>query len=151
MLSRVNAPKDILAGVIFIVFGLATFFKARDYQIGSALDMGPGYFPAAVGLLLAFLGCAGILRGLLQKTADPITPHRLGPLVLIFVGIMVFSFLIETAGLVIASAALIAITCAQRIREHPVEVLATYVLLTAFVAFVFIYLFEMQLRLFWWQ
>lgn len=150
MLSRLHAPKDILAGLIFIVFGLATVVKAQDYEVGSALGMGPAYFPAAVGLILVFLGCAGILRGFLQKDPDPITPHSVTPLFLIFLAVIAFSLLITSAGLVVASAALILISCLPRIQQHPLEVLATYVLLTSFVGFVFIYLFEMQLRLFWW-
>jgi hypothetical protein len=151
MFSRVNAPKDLLAGAIFIVFGLATFLKAQDYKIGTAFQMGPGYFPATIGLVLAVIGIAAILRGLAQKVPDPIERHRVEPLILIFAGIMAFSFLIERTGLVVASAALIGIACFRRLLTNPLEVLAIYVALTGFAALVFVELFEMQLRLFWWQ
>ena len=151
LLGRVNAPKDILAGLIFIGFGLATFVMAGDYAMGTALDMGPGYFPAAIGLVLAGIGAAAIVRGLTQKTPDPITPHRLQPLILIFAGILAFSLLIERAGLVVASAALIGLACLPRLRSHPLEVLAIYVVLTAFSALVFVVLLDMQLPLLPWR
>ena len=151
MLLRVNGPKDLLAGLIFIVFGLATFWKSHDYEVGSALEMGPGYFPAAMGVVLTILGIAAIARGLTLKVADPITPHKLEPLLLIFGGIIAFSLLIETTGLLIAAAVLIALACYRRLRSNPLEVLAIYVGLTGFSAFLFVYLFEMQLPLFWWR
>ena len=73
MLVRVNAPKDIFAGLIFIAFGVGTFVLAHDYEIGTAVEMGPGYFPAAIGLVLAAIGIAAIIRGISRKTPDPIT------------------------------------------------------------------------------
>ena len=151
MRLQLNAPKDILAGLIFVLFGLLTFFKARDYEIGSALDMGPGYFPAAMGLVLVVLGIMGLVRGLTLKTADPITPHKIEPLVLIFTGIMAFSFLIDRAGLFVASAALIGISGFRALINKPLETLAIYFVLTGFCALVFVGLFEMQLTLFWFS
>ena len=44
MIARVNGPKDILAGLIFIAFGVGTFILAHYYTLGTAVDMGPGYF-----------------------------------------------------------------------------------------------------------
>ncbi len=149
MRMKSAANKDILAGVIFILFGLLTHLKSRDYEIGSALDMGPGYFPAALGIVLVVLGLIGILRGLTIKIPDPITPHKLEPLFLIFAGIMAFSFLIDRAGLFVASAALIGIACFRSMLANPIEILVIYLTLTGFCAFVFVYLFEMQLPLFW--
>lgn len=148
---RVNAPKDILAGLIFIGFGLGTFVLAHDYEIGSAVEMGPGYFPAAVGIVLAVIGVAAIVRGVRRKTRDPITPHRIEPLLLVFAGILAFSFLIEPMGLLVAAAALIGIACLRRLLSNPFEVLIVYLALTGFSALVFVHWFDMQMPLFWWQ
>ena len=148
MSSNLKAPKDLLAGLIFVVFGGATFLMARRYDVGTATDMGPGYFPAAIGLVLVAIGAMAIVRGVVAKVADPITPHRLEPLVLVFAAIMAFSLLIERAGLFIASVALIGIICLRRLRTNPLEVLAIYVVLTGFCAIVFVEWFDMQLPLF---
>ena len=109
------------------------------------------YFPAARGLVLAIIGVAAIARGLTRADPDPIEPHRLEPLFLIFTGIVAFSLLVERAGLLVASAALIGIACYRRIFSHPWEVLITYVALTGFAALVFVVLFEMPMPLFWWR
>lgn len=151
MLVRVKSPKDILAGLIFIGVGAAAFVLAHDYEIGTAVDMGPGYFPAAIGLVLAAIGVAALTRGLTRGTPDPLTPHRIEPLVLVFAAVLAFSFLIEPAGLLVASAALIGIACFRRLLSNPLEVLAIYVALTGFSALVFVHWFGQQLPLFWWH
>ena len=54
---KVKNPKDFWAGMMFIGFGL--FFVAwawTHYQMGSAVRMGPAYFPTVLGGLLAVLG-----------------------------------------------------------------------------------------------
>ena len=151
MFERINAPKDILAGLIFIAFGASTFVLAHDYKMGTAVQMGPGYFPATIGLVLAGIGVAAIIRGITRKIPDPMEKHRLEPLFLVFASLFVFSLLLERTGLFVAAAALIGISCFRRLLTNPLEVLIIYVLLTGFCALVFVMWFDMQLPLFWWK
>lgn len=54
---RIRSHKDLWAGLMFIGFGL--FFAVwawMNYQMGSAVRMGPAYFPVLLGGLLTFLG-----------------------------------------------------------------------------------------------
>jgi hypothetical protein len=48
--------KDVLAGLAFIAFGLAFGAASLGYQLGTALRMGPGYFPLVLAGLLVLLG-----------------------------------------------------------------------------------------------
>ena len=51
--------KDFLAGLLLLSFGCIGFYLALDYPFGSALRMGPGYFPRVLsGILIAF----GVVR-----------------------------------------------------------------------------------------
>ena len=45
--------KDYYGGGLMIVIGLGAVACGADYQIGSLRQMGPGFFPVAVGVLLA--------------------------------------------------------------------------------------------------
>ena len=54
--------RDILAGTLFIVIGALALLGARGYPVGSAMRMGPGYFPAVLGVLLILLGALLGLR-----------------------------------------------------------------------------------------
>ncbi|MBV7484239.1 tripartite tricarboxylate transporter TctB family protein [Bordetella sp. BOR01] len=60
--------QDFWSGVMFIALGLGFAWKAANYQMGTAARMGPGYFPFALGLVLAILG-AIVLLGSLAKNA----------------------------------------------------------------------------------
>lgn len=51
-----GSRKDLLAGAVFVGFGLAFAVTASTYEIGSAVRMGPGYFPLVLGGLLVLLG-----------------------------------------------------------------------------------------------
>jgi hypothetical protein len=54
---QVKSPKDFWAGLMFIGFGLFfAIWAITYYQMGSAVRMGPAYFPAVLGGLLAVLG-----------------------------------------------------------------------------------------------
>ena len=52
--------KDFWSGLMLIVTGGGAIFIARNYQFGSSLRMGPGYFPTVLG------GAAGHVRRLLR-------------------------------------------------------------------------------------
>src|SRR5713226_8433114 len=52
MSISIRSPRDFYAGLIFLLFGALAAYIARDYPIGSAVRMGPGYFPYLLGILL---------------------------------------------------------------------------------------------------
>ena len=57
MKLKIKAPKDFWAGLMFIGFGAFFMIWAlTHYQMGSAVRMGPAYFPAVLGGLAVFLG-----------------------------------------------------------------------------------------------
>ena len=63
MKLRIKAPKDFWAGLMFIGFGLFFLIWAiTHYQMGSAVRMGPAYFPTVLGGLLAVLGAFVLLE-----------------------------------------------------------------------------------------
>ena len=53
---KITSPEDFWSGVMFISFGAVAIFIAQDYPLGSAMRMGPGYFPTGIGLGLIALG-----------------------------------------------------------------------------------------------
>jgi Tripartite tricarboxylate transporter TctB family len=56
---KIKSPKDFWAGLMFIASGLFFAIWAKEfYQMGTAVRMGPAYFPFVLGGLLAVLGAA---------------------------------------------------------------------------------------------
>jgi hypothetical protein len=68
MTIKIKAPKDFWAGMMFIGVGLFFMFWALTYyQMGSAVRMGPAYFPAVLGGLLAFLGALVLMESFVLR------------------------------------------------------------------------------------
>ena len=65
--------KDFWAGLMFTGFGLAFMLGSFNYPMGSAVRMGPAYFPAMLGGLLALLGVVIFFRAFVSKIAHPLT------------------------------------------------------------------------------
>lgn len=137
MTTAIRNPADFWAGLIYIAFGATGIVAAQDYGLGTALRMGPGYFPMLLAGLLTFLGIISVLRGLRVK-GDDVTRLNLRGILLIAGPIMLFAFLIRTAGLLIALPVLI--YCSAYASAH-FNLLRTTLLaagLTAFCSLVFV-------------
>src|SRR6266404_3308136 len=76
-MPAIRHPKDFVAGLIFLAFGIAAIVLSSAYPLGTAARMGPGYFPRILGILLIVLGLALALRALrLQGGPLPHWPWR---------------------------------------------------------------------------
>lgn len=106
MTSRVN--NDVAAGLMFVAFGVLGLYLAKDYPVGSALRMGAGYVPRGLCWLMVILGGFIAGKGFLSG-GDALTKWALKPLAIISVAIVAFGALIEFAGLVVATLALVCI------------------------------------------
>jgi hypothetical protein len=75
---HIKRPKDFWAGLMFIGFGLFTVaWSLTHYQMGTAVRMGPGYFPVMLGGLLAVLGAAVLAESIMLRPAEGATPLQL--------------------------------------------------------------------------
>jgi hypothetical protein len=59
-----------------VALGLAFAVAASRYELGSALQMGPGYYPLVLGGLLVALGVGVAVEGLLRRRAPRDAPVR---------------------------------------------------------------------------
>ena len=64
MKMELRNNKDFWAGMMLIGIGAAAMFIARDYRFGSALRMGPGFFPTILGGILIVFGICIMAVGL---------------------------------------------------------------------------------------
>jgi putative tricarboxylic transport membrane protein len=62
---KIKNPKDFWSGVMFVGSGLFFALWAMEfYQMGTAVRMGPAYFPTVLGFLLVVLGAIVLLQSL---------------------------------------------------------------------------------------
>ena len=100
-MSVIKNPKDFWTGVIYVVFGGAAFFIARDYGMGSASRMGPGYFPTVLSALLMLFGVVAIVRSFLVP-GEAIGKFAIKAGILILAAVVLFGFLLPRAGFIVA-------------------------------------------------
>ena len=50
--------RDYAGGMLMTAIGLAAAFQGSSYQLGTLERMGPGFFPTALGVILAAVGLA---------------------------------------------------------------------------------------------
>lgn len=88
--------QDFYAGLLFSVLGGAFAWGATSYDIGSAAEMGPGYFPLVLGMLLVALGVAITAKAFGQPNADARTigPWAWRPLICIVLANLLFGVLL---------------------------------------------------------
>jgi len=93
---RIKNPKDFWAGLMFIGTGVFfALFAYAYYQMGTAVRMGPAYFPFLLGGLLAFLGLLVLIEGLtLQGTGELQLPFNIVDLL---IAVAIFAVLLEVA------------------------------------------------------
>ena len=141
--------KDFLAGLVFLAFGLAAMHIAdRDYSMGTLVRMGPGDFPAALGLILALFGVYLAARGLGWPRKDE-TPVAWDwrPVGCIVASMFLFGFLLPRLGLVSALAAMFVVAALGGREFRWREVLALTAVMTVFAVGVFVYLLKLPFQL----
>ena len=111
MRLRVEGPKDVLAGLIYMAFGGLMFYAALGYRLGTAGRMGPGYFPRVLALILIALGLVSLVRGFLVH-GEKIERVKLKSLTLILAATALFGGLLERLGLAMALIVLMLVSAA---------------------------------------
>jgi hypothetical protein len=64
---KIKNGKDFWAGLMFLGAGIGFMIVSRNYPMGTAVRMGPAYFPTVLGGLMAVLGAIIFLRAFVSK------------------------------------------------------------------------------------
>jgi hypothetical protein len=135
---RIKSPKNFWAGLMFIGIGLFfTIWAVVQYQMGTAVRMGPAYFPTVLGGLLAVLGSI-VLFGSFAIEGPKVPPFAFRPLILVSVSCLLYGYLMKPLGLVGATAALVFVAAAAGHEFKWKEVAALFVVLIIFSWAVFV-------------
>jgi hypothetical protein len=145
MISLSN--KDFWAGLMLIAIGAAAVFIARDYAFGTALRMGPGFFPIVLGGILILFGVYMLANGL--REGEKIEGSwSLRALVILPLSLVLFGVLMERAGFVPAMLVLIFGSATASTEFRVVEALLFSVGLTALSVAVFVWALGLPYPLF---
>jgi hypothetical protein len=130
--------KRFLSGLMFLGIGAVSIYIAQDYPMGSALRMGPGYFPIVLSGILVAFGVYELILGIL-KPAPVIGNWSLRALIILPASAVIFGILMEWAGFIPAMIALIYASAFSSDEFKFWEVTALAIGLTAASVGLFIY------------
>jgi hypothetical protein len=123
--------RDIIGGCLLMVIGLwATLQAWLDYPLGTVSHMGPGMFPAGVGVLLAGMGLLVFVPALFRiRQASPKPDLR--AFFFVLTSLVIFSLTVDTLGLIPATALL---TVVAVFADNKLDLIGTVVLAVVLAA-----------------
>jgi len=150
--------KDYYGGALMVIVGLAAAYAGYGYRVGELAHMGPGFFPVALGLLLAFIGLLMVISARGQQPAPeaavshghPAGLPDLRGCVCIVLGILAFLLLGEYGGLLPATFAIVFISALGDRDNTLREALLLALAMMAIAVVVFWWALSLQLPLFQW-
>jgi len=107
--------KDFWTGVIYLFVGSGALILSRDYGMGTAVKMGPAYFPTLLSLLLMVIGIISVIRSFL-KSGTPIGVVAWKGLLLIVASTLLFGMIVRGAGLILALPLLVIVSALASTR-----------------------------------
>jgi hypothetical protein len=121
-----GAGKDLGAGAVFVAFGLAFALTARTYEVGSALRMGPGFFPLVLGSILVLLGVAIAVKAFVAPEHGELGPVPWRSAALLVAAILFFGFAVRGLGVAptLLVSVLLAALAGRGVRVLPAVVIA---------------------------
>ena len=148
-MTFIRHPRDFWAGILFIAFGLAAVIIARDYAMGTAGRMGPGYFPRALGTIMIVLGLILALRALKLDGAK-IEFHSFKPLGIVLGSVVVFAMAAPKLGLIVATILLIVLSSTASHEFRWKEAVISSLALSVFTLGAFVWGLKLQLPTWPW-
>jgi hypothetical protein len=153
---KIRNSQDFWCGVLFVALGVIAIYASRDYQMGSALEMGPGYFPTWLGgIMIAF----GLIIGGLSLKLEPDAIQRaemkewaFRPWIVLTATLVAYALLMDAGAGFVPSLMVLVIGCAfahKDVRWRETLLLSVFV--TAGAVAIFSFGLGLPYRLFWWS
>jgi Tripartite tricarboxylate transporter TctB family len=153
--ESIQRYRDYYAGALLILIGLSTVYQSSRYDVGTLAEVGPGFFPMVMGVILA--GC-GIAIAFNQSTVadDEHDAETLGRpewrgWYCILGGVLAFILLAHSGGLFPATFACVFISAmgdrTMKVRNAAVLALS----ISVFGVLLFHYALKVQLQPFAWM
>ncbi|OYD83655.1 tripartite tricarboxylate transporter TctB family protein [Azospirillum brasilense] len=150
MASNIRRTEELASGLALAALGMAAgAFIVASYPLGTARQLGPGAMPALVALILVLLGGVIAVRSLWEQGHGEGIDLRaaLRPAGLILGAILLFGGLVDTLGVVPASAVAVVGSALASRRTRKREIAALAAVLAVAVPALFVGILGMPLKI----
>ncbi len=149
MQLKIGHPENFWSGIMFIGFGVLAIYVSLDYPMGSAMRMGPGYFPTWLGGLMILFG-ALILATSFKLQGEKIRGFAWRQLGFLAAGFACFAFFIDRIGFILSLLMLVVLSAAAGRTFKLTEVLIMAAVLITGCIGLFVYALGLPFPL-WWR
>jgi len=152
MRIQIKNQQDFAAGLMFVAFGVIGLVEASGYDTGTALNMGPGYFPTFLSAILALIGGVITLRAL-QVEGERVTAFKLRGIGLLSLAFIGFGLFMDTFSLGFGAATAVAVALGAVAKNDFLwrEVIVATLVLVACAIGIFIFGLNQPYPIFWWN
>lgn len=152
-----HVKKDYYGGALLMIVGISAAYASVSYRIGSLSSMGPGYFPFALGVLIAISGAlvAITARSNTEEKAAALPGHGHGMpdargAICIILATVAFYFAGEYFGLLPATFAITFISAMGDRDNTWKQALVLSVAMMVIAAVIFFWALKLQMPLYKW-
>src|SRR5262245_52763176 len=146
-MPRLTSPQDGGTAALLVLVGAAGLWFGREYEVGTASRMGPGYMPMLLSWGLIGFGLSVGLRAVTRQ-GPAIEPVVWRTNLLVLGAILGFVLLIESAGLAAATFAVTALSALASAESRWKETIALGVFLAALCVLLFVYALRQPMAVF---
>lgn len=154
---RIRNPQDLWCGLLFIALGVLAVYLSRNYVMGTALEMGPGYFPTWLGYIMMGFGVViGAMAFRLEGDPDRESlawrTWAFRPWLVTTAAIAVYAWMMDAeAGFVPSLFVLVVGSSLAHKDVRWIETLVLAACVTAGAVGIFILGIGLPYKLFWWS
>ncbi len=138
-MAQLRDSKNLVSAGVAIALGLAiATHSALNYPLGTVTQMGPGFLPTVIGVLIALLGLVlGIATVIAPEAGSIEVDWR--PLLFVSAALVVFGLTLEPLGLVPAIVLLVAVASLAEPGFRPRLIGGLSLFLIVMTALIFVY------------
>lgn len=143
------AMEDLLFGLFLAGLAVLVFVATHKLLVGSAADMGPGYFPRAIAWGMVAFGVFFVAKSFVAPGERILPPHWRA-LILIPAAVGLFALLVMPAGLAIASFVAMVVASLASTETRLLEVVIYSVAISAASVLLFVTALSLPVPIFPW-
>lgn len=125
-------------GLALLVSGIVVLYAASGLRVGTAMHMGPGYFPSLIAWLLIALGAGMVAYSIFRPQVEAHERLGLKHIVLVIGSIILFTFALQPLGVLVAVFGLSVIAAAADAEAKLMEIIVVSLILSAGLALIFV-------------
>ncbi|MDO5528278.1 MAG: tripartite tricarboxylate transporter TctB family protein [Paracoccus sp. (in: a-proteobacteria)] len=140
---------DIVGGALLIVVGLGfSAYAISHYEMGTIRRLGPGAFPAALGIILAVFGALQAVPAFFREGVMP--EIRIWTPIFVLLSVAAFAMMIRPFGLIPSVIAVTVISSLAEKRIYPVSLIILVTALSAISYLIFGFGLGLSIPMFRW-